>query len=124
MASAVTYVIWPRKPDDLLARSVTAATPGAGSVTLFELSLDPAGDLNALQAGAFALATLAFDTLAVGTSLLGLTVNALGDADGNLLIADAVGTGTIAVTPQAVPAPGALLLLGGALAALGLRGRR
>ena len=88
------------------------------------VALDPAGDLNALQAGAFALATLAFDTLAVGTSLLGLTVNALGDADGNLLIPDAVGTGAIAVTPQAVPAPGALLLLGGALAALGLRGRR
>ncbi len=104
--------------------SLTVTTPGVGSVNLFELSLDLADDLNTLQTGAFTLATLGFATLAVGTSPLALSVNALGDADGNPLVAT-LDTGSVTVEPaQVVPEPATLLLVGaGLLMALGL-GRR
>ncbi|MCI0530154.1 MAG: cohesin domain-containing protein [Nitrospira sp.] len=49
--------------------SITATTPGTGSVNFFELSLDSAADLNNLQAGDFTLATLTFDTFAKGNRL-------------------------------------------------------
>jgi hypothetical protein len=92
--------------------SVSAATPGAGAVNLFELSLDTPDDLDSLQAGAFVLATLTFAALA-GESTLTLTVNDLGDADGGALEADVV-AGRVIVRldgPVPVPAPAAALLL-------------
>lgn len=94
--------------------SVTATTLGTGFVNLFELSLDSIGDLNGSQAGDFTLATLSFDTLAVGASPLSFTVKALGDAEGNSLSADA-GTG-VANVVQPVPEPALFLLTGCALA--------
>ena len=63
--------------------SITAATPGAGIVNLFELSFDLPGDLVALQEPSFILATLTFNTIAVGTSPVGVAINALGDELGN-----------------------------------------
>jgi hypothetical protein len=62
--------------------SILGATPGAGTVNVFEISLDFVDDLNQLQADAFTLATFTFDTLSAGSSTLSLSLNALGDADG------------------------------------------
>ncbi len=97
--------------------SDTLATPGAGTVNLFELSSDFPGAFDSLQADSFILATLTFEALAVGTSSLLLSINALGDALGDPLGAD-VGVGSI----TAVPEPAALLLMAVGLAAfVGLR---
>jgi hypothetical protein len=89
--------------------SLSIATPGAGSVNLFELSFDAAADLDALQADSFTLATLSFSALSAGTSPLGITLNALGDANGDPLTADLAG-GSISV--GSVPEPATWLLLG------------
>jgi len=97
--------------------NVSFLTPSTGMVNLFELSLDTPADLNALQADAFVLASLSFSGLAVGTSSIGLSANALGDAEGAPLAAS-LSTGSVVVTPStAVPEPAtyALLLAGFAL---------
>lgn len=95
--------------------SIFAATPGAGSVNLFELSFDAAADLDALQADSFTLATLSFSALSAGTSPLGITLNALGDANGDPLTAD-LADGSINVNANnnagSVPEPATWLLLG------------
>jgi hypothetical protein len=90
--------------------SIQITTPGLGFVNLFELSFDPIGDLNALQQGDFLLATLTFNTLALGTAPLGISINTLGDAAGDALIASA-GRGTVSVVPE----PATLLLMGSGL---------
>jgi hypothetical protein len=82
--------------------SILGAAAGAGTVNVFEISLDFADDLNLLQADAFTLVTFTFDTLSAGSSLLGLTLNALGDADG--LSLDTTLTGA-AVNVAAPPPP-------------------
>ncbi len=53
-----------------------------GVLNLFDLSLDDAADLDALQATDFTLATLTFTGLTEGSTTLMLTVNALGNAVG------------------------------------------
>lgn len=99
--------------------SITATTLGAGTVNLFELSLDPSDVLNTEQAGAFTVASIAFQGLGVGESPLGLNINALGDAFGNPLTAS-LGTGSISVAPE----PATLLLLGTGLAAFAIWRRK
>jgi hypothetical protein len=91
------------------------ATPGV--LNLFELSLDPASILDTMQAGSFTLLSLTFNPLGLGTSMLGLSLNALGDSLGNSLTAN-LGGASIAV----VPAPAAVVLGGtGLLCLLGNR---
>jgi hypothetical protein len=70
--------------------AVSQVTPGTGTVELFEVSLDTVSDLNALQAGAFVLATLTFSAVGEGTSAVTVSPGAtgLGDADGAPLTAD------------------------------------
>ena len=102
-------------------------TPGAGTVNLYEVSFDSTTDLESLQADSFILATLEFDALSAGNSLLTLSVNALGDAFGDELQADQVDTGSITSTRnvEAVPEPSSLPLVGiGLLALLTLTTRR
>ncbi len=91
--------------------SLAGTTSGLGVVNLFELSLDSPADLDALQAGSFTLATLTFDTLAAGFSPLGISVNALGDANGNPLTATIAGGSVTAAGAGAVPEPASLLLV-------------
>ena len=106
-----------------------ATAPGVGTTELFELSLDDPSTLLSSQPASFTLATLTFDAVGTGTSALGLSVNALGDQNGNSLSAT-LQNGSITVTgatgqvPEidATSAAGALtLLLGGLLVS---RGRR
>jgi hypothetical protein len=99
---------------------VSAGLTGSGILNLFDLSADDPNDLHNLQAGTFLLAMITFETLRPGTSTLTLTVNALGDAEGNPLTAT-VGSGSITVRPlTGVPEPGISVLLGTGL--LGLLG--
>jgi hypothetical protein len=91
---------------------IQSVTPGTGTVEVFELSLDSPAELNSLQAPAFTLATLTFGTLAVGVSSpITLSVNALGDAYGNLITA-ALQDGAISVTSTStVPEPKTTVLI-------------
>jgi hypothetical protein len=82
---------------------------GPGVVNLFDLSLDLPADLDAFQADSFTLATLSFSALSAGTSPLGITLNALGDANGDPLTADLAGG---SVNVGSVPEPATWLLLG------------
>ena len=92
-----------------------------GVVRAFEVSLDSISDLNNLQLPAFTLATFSFNTIAAGNSALSLTLNALGDANGDLLSAT-LQNGTINVTT--VPEPATWLLFGvGLLAMFGMSRR-
>jgi hypothetical protein len=102
--------------------AVSQVTPGTGTVELFEVSLDTVSDLNALQAGAFVLATLTFSAVGEGTSAVTVSPGptGLGDADGAPLTADLV-QGSVTVTPRAVPSPGIGLLLALGLLTLGVR---
>jgi hypothetical protein len=101
--------------------SISGVTPGVGVVNVFAESLDDPGDLDALQAGSFLLATLRFGALALGTSPVGVSINALGDAQGNPLPSQ-VGSGSVTVTPRQVPEPATFLLWVAGLA--GLAGSR
>jgi hypothetical protein len=102
-----------------LGSTTIAELTGVGIVNLFELSGDAAEDLNTLQADSFNLATVTFDVLNVGTSLLQLDFNALADADGKALSAV-----TLSAPVTTVPLPSAFLLMASSLAGLMLAGRR
>ena len=103
--------------------AISLATPAPGAVNLFELSLDTVADLNALQAGAFTLATLTFAPRSTGTSFVNASINALGDALGDPLDATVV-PATVTVDVTQVPEPHALVLLAAGLGAFAFRRRR
>jgi Cohesin domain len=105
----------------LINSGFSAATPGSGTVNITELSFDSPSDLNALQANQFILATLVFNTKKTGISPLGLSINALGDENGNPLIAS-VANGTINV--QAVPTPALAPMLSLTMGAVALRRKK
>jgi hypothetical protein len=84
---------------------VQTVTPGAGTVELFELSLDSAAALNAGQSSSFRLATVRFNALAVATnSPITLAANALADASGKALNAS-LQNGSISIIPTTLPPP-------------------
>jgi hypothetical protein len=104
-------------------QGVDISTPGL--IDLFVISLLSPVELDALQPESFVLATLSFDTIALGTSALALTQVVAGDAVGADLGA-AAGAGSITVTGSGAPVPEpsltGLLLTGALGLALG-RGR-
>ena len=68
----------------------------SGQLNVFEISLDLAGDLDALQAASFALGTVSFNALGNGVSLLQFTSAVWSDAGGNPLVVQ-LGSGSISV---------------------------
>lgn len=102
---------------DVLGLGSVRITDGSlpGVVNVYELSLDAAADLDALQPAAFTLFTLLFQGLGPGTSPLSVSLNTLGDASGDALDADVSG-GELTVT---VSEPAAAWLLLAGLAGLG-----
>jgi len=107
---------------DLLSLGkVSSVTPSLGTVNLFELSLDTPMDLNNLQADSFVLMTLYFSGLSVGMSPIDITLNALGDAEGEFLLAN-ISSGFVTVT--AVPEPETYAMLLAGLGLLGFMARR
>lgn len=115
--------------DVLALGSIQSSTPGAGTVNLFELSLDSVSDLNDLQLDTFVLATLNFSAVGLGANAFDLVINAFGDAEGNSLAAGVVG-GSVEITdggtPPSVPEPAslALVMAGVSAAAIAKRRRR
>ena len=107
-ASVLSYgsIVFGNQLDILGLGDIQTVTPGTGTVDIFELSLDSASDLNSLQAHAFTLATLTFDTLALATdSPITLSVNALGDAFGNPIAATLDNAAISVTSSTAVPEP-------------------
>jgi hypothetical protein len=86
--------------------TITSIAFGAGTVSLFELSLDTAADLDAKQAGSFTIATLTFQLLVAGTSQITPSVVAIGDANGRPLQIESI-TGAVV---SAIPEPSAAVM--------------
>lgn len=86
-----------------------------GTVNLSELSLLSPSELNSKQPSSFTIATLTFDTLAYGTSPLGISIYALGDEWGASLTAE-TRSGSVNVVPE----PASLILFCSGLAGLGI----
>ena len=100
--------------------TINFINPGVGTVELFDLSLDSDTTLNALQPSSFILGVLTFDTLGTGASSVDVTINALGDADGNSLSAS-IQNGSVSVSSvSSVPEPPTIYLLGSALFAMAI----
>jgi hypothetical protein len=92
-------------------------------LNVFEVSLLLPAELETLQPSSFPLATFTFDTLRVGTSLLDITLNALGDANGDPLALSAPPRPSAITVQQevtAIPEPSTWLLL--AIGYVGLLG--
>ena len=90
-------------------RSVDDST--AGTINLFELSLDLPEDLNSLQTSSFSLVSLTFDSLLERMSTLSVAVNELVDANGDPLAADVTAANINVIAATAVPEPATPLLL-------------
>ncbi|CAN7771279.1 hypothetical protein LJR039_007557 [Pseudorhodoferax sp. LjRoot39] len=109
-------ITWGSGLDILGLGSLQIATPGAGTINLFELSLDSIADLNDLQPSAFKLATLTFLAQAAGSTWFSVSPNSVGDAEGmNLELF--VGNPVNVTVNSAVPEPQILLLFWLGLAA-------
>jgi hypothetical protein len=103
--------------------SLTVAAPGPGTVNLLGLSFDTPGDLNALLADRFVLATLVFHVVGAGLSPVDISTALLGDADGDALSA-ALTPASVAVSSASVPEPASMWLALAGAVALSSRGRR
>lgn len=108
--------------------SITSSSFGNGSATLFEVSLAPTSVLNASQASSFDLFTIDFAGLKAGSTPITLTIDALGDGNGDPITATIL-NGNVVVTPTStVPEPTSmsLLLIGlfGIVLMLRLQGQR
>jgi hypothetical protein len=91
----------------------SAVITSPGLLNLYELSFDSVSDLNDLQADSFTLAVLTFAVISEQTSNLEMTINTIGDANGDALSAQAASS-----TVAPVPLPSALWLMGSVLAVI------
>ncbi len=91
----------------------TVGLTGPGVLNIYELSFDLPDDLNTVQSDSFTLAVLNFDVLNAYSSQLNLVVNALGDADGNPLVAN---VSSAVINP--VPLPPAFFMMSSGLFSL------
>ena len=91
----------------------------AGQLSAFEISLDLASDLDALQAGEFALGTIQFNAMGTGASGLRFTSTLFSDATGNPLAVE-LGSGLVRV-PEPVPGGWMAALLMAFLCARGIK---
>lgn len=103
--------------------SITSTTPGTASVNLFQLSLDSIGDLDSLQASSFALGTIRFNTVGIGSSSLTINPISLSDSAGTSLTATTL-SGTVSVHAVPEPDSAALLIAGIAVMAAITKRRR
>ena len=86
--------------------SISASTLGTTSINLFEVSLLSVASLNALQPASFIAATVSFTMVGDGTSPLNLTINSIGDAEGQPL-GFVVENGSVStMNSEGVPEPG------------------
>lgn len=95
--------------DPALGEAIASSGVAAGVVDLFELSLLSPAELDGLQPTVFTIATITFSAAAAGTSTLEFTQDSLGNAFGQGLPVDEIGSLTIRV-PE--PRSLALFLLG------------
>jgi hypothetical protein len=100
--------------------SFAIATIGVSSISFFELSFDLPADLDSLQAGSFVIGSVTFESLSAGVTALSLSVDSIGDALGDPLLADPVVGSSVTVIPE----PSTILLLLGGVVALAANGRR
>jgi len=102
-----------------LGNDSSALVKDVGLLNITEYSYDEVVDLDLFQADSFTLATLSFDVLRSGSSLLSFVAYDLGDTDldensvGNLLTAS-LNTGTVST----VPVPAAFWLMASGLGLL------
>lgn len=99
---------------DLLGTgSWTSIIPkGLGSVGIYEVSFGSIDCINANQLDEFSLATLTFDAILIGSSLLGTTSEVFGLADGTSYTIDIIEMGRInIVEANPVPISSTILLL-------------
>ncbi|MCB1766448.1 MAG: VPLPA-CTERM sorting domain-containing protein [Candidatus Competibacteraceae bacterium] len=92
---------------------VFADLTAPNTLNLFNLSLDLPADLDLLQSSSFILASINFTASSSGTSLLGISINTLGDSSGLPLTASIQG-GNVTVAgggPSPIPIPSSLWLL-------------
>jgi hypothetical protein len=93
-------------------------TSGSGSVNLFEVSLDTTADLAVHQPSTFNLATLTFNAVVIGNSIITIGINSLADAKGGSVAASVV-PGQVFISPIAEPDIYLLMLAGLGLLGLG-----
>ncbi len=94
------------------------ATPGSGTVNLFDLSFASDAQLIGQQVSSLTLFTLTFEGIAQGVSALGFSVNALGGVldpqtgftTDLLQFEPTLGTGQATIVGASVPEPGSLAL--------------
>lgn len=107
-----------------MGNTISFFSSGSGTVELFDLSLDSDTILNSLQPASFGLVSVIFNSIGQGTSPLTLSINAVGDADGNSLSVD-LQNGSINLTAvSATPEPATLSMALWAVAVCFMTGLR
>lgn len=101
---------------------IQSVTDSAGTLNLYEISLDAPADLINFQTSGFNLATLNFIALAKGSGNVDIFINALSDASGLAINAETISSKVEITSSVPEPQTYALMLVG--LGLLGLKATR